>query len=89
MDNIKYVNSSSLTNDQYDDYKRYRFVKEYKKSETEKIPVGSEVTIMNGRVYFNGGMTTPLFTKFFLDLIELEKKNSNYLKEVPIPYNKV
>lgn len=72
-----------------DEYKRYRFVKEYVKSENEKIPVGSEITFMNGRIFFNGGMTTPLFTKLFLDLIEEEKKSPNYLKEVPIPYNKV
>lgn len=72
-----------------DDYRRYRFVKEYIKSKNEKIPVNSEITVMNGRVFFNGGMTTPLFTKFFLDLIEVEKKNPNFLKEVPIPYNKV
>lgn len=89
MENIRYMNSDGLTNDYYDDYRRYRFIKEYKKSETEKIPVGSEITVMNGRVYFNGGMTTPLFTKFFLDLIEAEKDHQNYLREVPIPYNKV
>lgn len=27
-------------------YRRFKFVKELKKSETEKIPVGSEITVL-------------------------------------------
>lgn len=40
-------------------YRRFKFVKELKKSETEKIPVGSEITVLNDTIYFNGGMITP------------------------------
>lgn len=70
-------------------YRRYKFVKEYKKSETEKLPEGSELTVLNGTYYFNGGMVTPANYGFFNKLLAEEKIKSNYLREIPIPYNKV
>lgn len=32
-------------------YRRFKFVKELKKSETEKIPVGSEITVLNDTIF--------------------------------------
>lgn len=47
-------------------YRRFKFVKELKKSETEKIPVGSEITVLNDTIYFNGGMITPANYNYLL-----------------------
>lgn len=56
----------------------------------QKIKKGSELTIMNSTIYFNGGMVDNMFYDIFLDLINQELNNGfNFLKEVPIPYNKV
>lgn len=80
----------ALNNINYmDEYKRYIFIKEYVKSPSEKIPEGSEITYQNGRVFFNGGMQSPFYTKFFTDLIEQEKVKKEYLREIAIPYNKI
>lgn len=72
-------------------YRRFRFIKPYIKSETERIPEGSELTIMENRIYFEGGMITPAYYYLMLQLIKDydEGKEPKYLKEVPIPYNKV
>lgn len=70
-------------------YKRYKFVKTLKLEDGE-IPAGSEITILNDVVYFNGGMVQPYFRNLFLDLLEFEMvKGFNYLREIPIPYNKL
>ena len=54
------------------------------------IKKGSEITVMNDTIYFNDGMVDTMFYDIFRDLIEMElKEGFNYLKEVPIPYNKV
>lgn len=69
-------------------YKRFRFIKPYKTFDGT-IPVGSELTVMNATIYYNGGMLEPSFYNEFKKLIQKEMKKSFYLKEVPIPYNKV
>lgn len=72
-----------------DVYKKYRFIKEFSISNTEKIPVNSELYLYNDRLYFNGGMVSPAYYNILLKLIEMEKVKPNFLKEVPIPYNKI
>ena len=45
---------------------------------------------MNDTIYFNGGMVDSMFYDIFRDLIDQELRDGFYfLKEVPIPYNKV
>ena len=69
-------------------YKRFRFVKELKLPEGA-FKVGDEVTIMEGRVWFNNGMVQPVYRDLLMDLVEYESNEGwNYLREVPIPYNK-
>lgn len=54
------------------------------------IPVGSTVTIINEAIYFNDGMLHTAFYELFHDLIENEVQNGfKYLREIPIPYNKL
>ena len=56
----------------------------------QKIKKGAELTIMKDTIYFNGGMVDRMFYDIFRDLIDQELKNGfHFLKEVPIPYNKV
>lgn len=69
-------------------YKRFKFVKPFT-CEYGTLPADSELTILKEAIYFNGGMVNPLFYNFFRDLINQEVKKPNYLREVPIPYNKV
>ena len=69
-------------------YKRFRFVKPFT-CEFGTIPVDSEITILKEAIYFNGGMLNPHYYGLFKELINSEVKNPCYLKEVPIPYNKI
>lgn len=55
----------------------------------ETIPVGSELTILGDRIYFNGGQIMPGLYQLFMGLIQSELRKPHYLKEVPVPYNKV
>ena len=51
---------------------------------------GSDLTIMNDTIYFNGGMVDNMFYDIFRDLIDQELRDGfHFLKEIPIPYNKV
>lgn len=72
-------------------YKRFIVVKDIGVEGFDKqIKKGSEITIMNDTIYFNGGMVDSMFYDIFRDLIEQETKNGfHFLKEVTIPYNKV
>ena len=69
-------------------YKRFRFVKELKQPE-DTFNVGDDITIMEGRVWFNNGMVQPVYRDLLMDLVEYESNEGwNYLREIPIPYNK-
>lgn len=70
-------------------YKRFKFVKEFKQPEGV-LKVNDEVTVMEDKVFYNGGMVQPNYRDLLLDLIEYESNEGwNYLREIPIPYNKV
>lgn len=69
-------------------YKRFKFVKPYKTFDGT-IPVGAELTVMKSTIYYNGGMLEPSFYDEFKELILKEMKKPHYLRQVPIPYNKV
>lgn len=69
-------------------YKRFRFVKPYKTFDGTIQP-GAELTVLNSIIYYNGGMISPAFYDEFKELILKEMKKQHYLREVPIPYNKV
>lgn len=72
-------------------YKKFIVVKDIGiKGFNNTIKKGSEITVMNDTIYFNDGMVDTMFYDIFRDLIEMElKEGFNYLKEVPILYNKV
>lgn len=69
-------------------YKRFKFVKDFQQPEGT-FPKGGEVTIMENRVWYNNGMIQNAYAELLMDLVEYESINGwNYLREVPIPYNK-
>lgn len=68
--------------------KRFKFVRPFT-NKGETIPVGSELTVIGDRVYFEGGQIMPGLHDLFMNLIMNEIKKPHYLREVPIPYNKV
>lgn len=69
-------------------YRRFKFVKPFV-DHGEVVPAGSELTLMGDRVFFNGGQIMPGLHSLFYNLIMQEIKKPYYLREVPIPYNKV
>lgn len=70
-------------------YKRFKFVKDFTQPEGT-CKAGDEITIMEGRVWFNSGMVSPTYRDLFMDLVEYESNEGwNYLREIPIPYNKI
>lgn len=72
-----------------ENYRRFKFVRDFEKSPTEKIPAGSEITVLNGTLYFNGGMITPANYAFFNNLLAKEIAYPYYLKETVIPVDKI
>ena len=52
-------------------YKRFRFVKELKQPEGT-FKVGDEITIMEGRVWFNNGMVQPIYRVLLMDMVKYE-----------------
>lgn len=69
-------------------YRRFKFVKPFV-DHGEVVSAGSELTLMGDRVFFNGGQIMPGLHNLFYNLIMQEIKRPCYLREVPIPYNKV
>ena len=69
-------------------YKRFKFVKPFI-DKGEIIPVGSELTVLGDRIYFNGGQIMPGLYRLFMELVQSELDKPHYLREIPVPYNKV
>lgn len=56
----------------------------------QQIKKGTEITIVDEKIYCNGGMVDNMFYDIFYDLISQElSKGFHFLKEESIPYNKV
>lgn len=69
-------------------HKKFIFVRPFT-CDMGTIPVNSELIILKQAIYFNGGIIQPQFYELFHALIDDEMVDPYYLKEVPIPYNKV
>ena len=53
------------------------------------LPVNSELHIVHGCVYFNGGLMDSFYQVEFLKLIAAEKKRPNYLRRLQNVYNQL
>lgn len=69
-------------------YKRFKFVKPFS-CPLGEIDAGHELTVLSGQIYYDGGLMVQQYRDFFQDFICAEMEKPNYLREVPIPYNKV
>lgn len=53
------------------------------------LPVNSEIHIVHGCVYFNGGLMDSFYQVELLKLIAAEKKHPNYLRKLRNVYNQL
>lgn len=53
------------------------------------LPVNSELHIVHGCVYFNGGLMDSFYQVELLKLIAAEKKRPNYLRRLQNVYNQL
>ena len=53
------------------------------------LPVNSELHIVHGCVYFNGGLMDSFYQVELLKLIASEKKRPNYLRRLQNVYNQL
>lgn len=71
-------------------YVRYRIIKPIVLSPEEVLKPGDEITVMNGRIYYNGGLIMPAFYNFLKELVMRCEEDPNFtsMRRIPIPYNK-
>lgn len=70
-------------------YEKYIFVKELK-NEIVNVPIGSDISVINGNILLNGGLLTPVWQTNFRRFIEKERENGwNYIKPVKPIFNKI
>lgn len=53
------------------------------------LPVNSEIQIVHGCVYFNGGLMDSFYQNEFLKLLVTERKKPNYLRKLRNVYNQL
>lgn len=53
------------------------------------LPVNSEIHIVHGCVYFNGGLMDSFYQNEFLKLLVDERKKPNYLRKLRNVYNQL
>ena len=53
------------------------------------LPVNSEIHIVHGCVYFNGGLMDSFYQNEFLKLLAVERKRPNYLRKLTNIYNQL
>lgn len=53
------------------------------------LPVNSEIQIVHGCVYFNGGLMDTFYQNEFLKLLVAERKKPNYLRKLRNVYNQL
>lgn len=53
------------------------------------LPVNSEIHIVHGCVYFNGGLMDTFYQKEIMHLVDSERKRPNYLRKLNNIYNQL
>lgn len=53
------------------------------------LPINSEIQIVHGCVYFNGGLMDSFYQNEFLKLLVDERKKPNYLRKLRNVYNQL
>ena len=53
------------------------------------LPVNSEIHVVHGCIYFNGGLMDSFYQNEFMGLLAQERKHPNYLRKMMNIYNQV
>lgn len=71
-------------------YKKFIFIRPFT-FEGQTLPQNTEISVVNDKIYVNGGQIPPSFYRLFEEIIEeyLSGKDKSLIKEVIIPYNKI
>ena len=73
--------------------RRFVFVKDFVLNEDAVCKKGTQIDLVEGRVFMQslqgGGQLFGYMHENVLKLIEREDQEHNYLREVPVPYNKL
>ena len=68
--------------------RRFKFVRDFT-CEYGTLKAGSQIDIVKGFMYFDGGLIEGWWSDYLEDFIKQEMAHPYYLKEVEIPRNKV
>ena len=53
------------------------------------LPVNTEIHLVHGCIYVNGGLMEPFYQREFLSLLNSERKKNNYLRKLKNIYNQL
>jgi hypothetical protein len=53
------------------------------------LPVNSEIQVVHGCIYFNGGLMDSFYQREFMALLNSERKRPNYLRKMQNVYNQL
>lgn len=53
------------------------------------LPLNSEIQVVHGCIYFNGGLMDSFYQREFMVLIDSERKRPNYLRKAQNIYNQL
>ena len=72
--------------------RRFIFVKDYVINEDAVCPKGTQIDLVEGRLFMqslhSGGQLFGYMHENVMKMIKIEEEHPNYLREVPVPYNK-
>lgn len=70
------------------DYRRFKLIQDYTCSDGTLV-AGSDIDVLGDRIMFNGGMIQPQYYDVLRELITNPELSKKYVREVPVPYNKI
>lgn len=69
-------------------YRRFKLIQDYTCSDGTLV-AGSDIDVLGDRIMFNGGMIQPQYYDVLRELITNPELSKKYVREVPVPYNKI
>jgi hypothetical protein len=69
-------------------YRRFKLIQDYTCSDGTLV-AGSDIDVLGDRIMFNGGMIQPQYYDVLRELITNPELSKKYIREVPVPYNKI
>lgn len=69
-------------------YRRFKLIQDYTCSDGT-LMAGSDIDVLGDRIMFNGGMIQPQYYDVLRELITNPELSKKYVREVPVPYNKI